>query len=48
VKSQLDKHACKCGKKAVVGLNGEWLCLKCFDKAMDDIDKTIRKIKKLA
>ena len=37
---------CECGKKAIVGLNGKWMCLECFDKAMASIGKTIRKIKK--
>ena len=35
---------CKCGKKAVVGLDGRWFCLKCFDTAMAKVGKTIKKI----
>jgi len=35
---------CKCGKKAIVALNGQWFCLNCFDKAMAGVGKTIRKI----
>jgi hypothetical protein len=25
---------CACGNKSVVGLNGVWVCLKCFEKGL--------------
>ena len=28
---------CKCGKKAVVALNGQWFCLACFDGGVKDV-----------
>lgn len=38
-------NKCKCGKEGVVGLNGTWLCLECFDKAMADIGRTVKMAK---
>jgi len=32
---------------AVVGLNGVWLCLECYEKAMAQIGKQIGTIKRL-
>jgi len=32
---------CECGKEAIVGLNGTWVCLDCFDRDLVDIGKLI-------
>ena len=34
---------CKCGKKAIVALNGQWFCLDCFDRGVEDIAKIIER-----
>ncbi len=30
-------YKCDCGNQAVVGLNDGWLCLECYEKAMEKI-----------
>ncbi len=32
---------CKCGKKAVVALNGYWFCLDCLDEGVEDAAKIV-------
>ena len=34
---------CKCGKKAIVALNGQWVCMDCFDRGVEDVVKIVRR-----
>ena len=34
---------CKCGKKATVALNGQWFCLDCLDKGVEDAVQIVKR-----
>ena len=34
---------CKCGKKAVVALNGQWFCQDCFEGGVKDVIEIIKR-----
>ena len=34
---------CKCGKKATVALNGQWFCMDCFDRGVEDAVQIVKR-----
>ena len=43
--SDPSEHKCICTRQAMVGYNGGWYCLDCFDKAMAKLGHNLREIK---
>lgn len=39
---------CACGEAAIVGVNGRWCCLACFNKALANIGGLIKSLREEA